>query len=143
MKKYGSYQKNEWGGYTYRTEYIPSIKTYLEINVKIRPENAKQFIVKKTKRELNEIQRLKQKIRKLTDKLATAQMELDRVQQDKEYWYKKDIVKEKVIDDATKYVNKVLKKKCGKVLSEKDCDGMLDILNEIDENAPRMFHKNF
>ena len=143
MKKYGSYQKNEWGGYTYRTEYISSIKACLEINVKIRPENAKQFRVKKTKRELNEIQRLKQKIRKLTDKLATAQMELDRVQQDKEYWYKKDIVKEKVIDDATKYVNKVLKKKCGKVLSEKDCDGMLNILNEIDENAPRMFNKNF
>lgn len=128
MKKYGSYQKNEWGGYTYRTEYIPSIKTYLEINVKIRPENAKQFRVKKTKRELNEIQRLKQKIRNLTDKLADVQMELDGLREDYEFWVKQHDRLYKIINDAKKHVNKVLKKKCGKVLSEKDCDELLNVL---------------
>lgn len=133
MKKYGSYQKNEWGGYIYRTEYIPSIKACLEINVKIRPENAKQFRVKKTKRDLNEINKLKEKIRKLTDKLADAQMERDDLREDYKFWLERVEERDEVIINAKKYVNKVLKKKCGKVLSEKDCDELLEILKGSDK----------
>lgn len=128
MKKYGSYQTCKYGGYIYRTEYIPSIKGCLEIYVRTKPNDSKRYREYKTKRDLTEIQRLKEKIRKLTDKLADAQMERDDLKEDYEFWVKHNDRLYKIIIDAEKHANKVLKKKCGKVLSEKDCDELLNIL---------------
>jgi predicted nuclease with TOPRIM domain len=125
VKKYGSYQTCKYGGYLYRTEKISSINCCLEIWVRVKPKDSKRY---KPKQELNEIQRLKQKIRKLTDKLADAQMERDDLREDYDSWSEEINRQGKVITNATKYVNKVLKKKCGKVLSEKDCDELLNIL---------------
>jgi len=122
--KYGSYQKTK-GGYIYRSEYLPCIHGCLELFVTEKPKDAKIY---RTKSELNEIEKLKRKIRKLTDKLATAQMKCDKAVAYEEKCFKSLCDYDIKIRNVIKYIDKVLKKNCGSVLSEKTLNGLIDIL---------------
>jgi len=123
--KYGSYQKTK-GGYIYRSEYLPCIHGCLELFVTEKPKDAKIY---RTKSELNEIEKLKRKIRKLTDKLATAQMKCDLAVSQKKQYKELLINNDKMFCNIRKYINKMLKKNCGKVLSEKTLNGLIEILD--------------
>lgn len=128
--KYGSYQHTKIGGYIYRTEYIPSIKCCLEIYVRTKPNDSKRYREYKTKRDLTEIQRLKQRIRKLNDKLYDEQKYSERYKFSEKRYCKSIISLSNKNKEITKFVKTKLKKNCGKVLSEKTYNELLDIIEK-------------